>query len=370
VANGKGGAILRERFRPVYVQSMAAVTPEYASADALWEAWISGGKEMRPRLPGAGAWGRLTGAAIEAALAGAGVEGRACSLILATTKGDIERQVAWMRGADAIGAEKLDWPVPTLSQALVQMIESHGFRPPCYTVSTACSSGIVALIEAALLVQSGDAEAVLALGADVAGDFVMDGFGALKAVTATRCRPFDRGRDGLMLGSGAAACVVSGRPAEVAIVGVGIANDATHMTAPDREAGGLIRAIAAALESAGLEAGAIDAIVAHGTGTKYNDAMEATAFSKIFGGRATITGIKGLIGHTLGASGLMESVMAMRMLREQVVPAVTGLQDPEMDNLNFVVNQMRPMKLRHVLKVASGFGGMNAAIVLKLEGAG
>jgi 3-oxoacyl-[acyl-carrier-protein] synthase II len=361
------------RFKPVFIQSVSAVTPDFAGIDELWQACLSPPDGFRPGAPGAAAWSELTRAAIRDARAGQNSCAEPCSLILATTKGDIEAQVAWMRAVDGGAAPQR--PVPTLATALDHLQSQHGFRPPSFVVSTACASGLAGLIEAALLVQSGDAPAAMALGVDVAGeggggagDFVQDGFAALKALTRSTCRPFDRCRDGLMLGSAAAACVLSPRAAQTSITGAGLSNDATHLTAPDRHAGGLIRAIRSALDSAGLVPAQVDAIVAHGTGTKYNDAMEAVAFRTLFPHRPPITALKGLIGHTLGAAGLIESVVAMRMLSAQIIPPIAGLQTPDDEALNLVTDAPRPARLRHVLKVASGFGGMNAALILSAEG--
>ncbi len=288
-------------------------------------------------------------------------------LLFATTKGDIAAQTEWMRDVDAGLAS--NQPAPTLSTALQAICDANIFAGPSYVVSTACTSGLVALIESAILISDGEAHSMVALGADIAGDFVRDGFHALRAISPTTCRPFDQNRDGLMLGSAAAACILrkpSTGKSLCAITGWGISNDATHMTAPDRNAGGLIRAIQQALKMANFQPRDIDVVFAHGTGTKYNDAMELLAIAEIFlneGCSPAVTAVKGLIGHTLGAAGLIEAALAVEMLRTQTIPPITGLQSPEFSRIDLVMTA-RQSPIRQILKIASGFGGMNAALIL------
>ncbi len=256
--------------------------------------------------------------------------------------------------------------MPTVGGALAELVRGRDLVPG-YVVSTACTSGLVALIEGAMQIERGEAERVMAVGVDVAREFVRDGFAALKALSPTVCRPFDLHRNGLMLGSGAAGCLLSrAENAEVVVSGWGVSNDAVHMTAPDREAGGLIRAIRQALAMAELEPGDVDVVFAHGTGTPFNDAMEAVAIQKVFldcGCSPAVTAVKGLIGHTLGAAGLIEAVLGVEMIRRGVVLPVEHLQVPECAGIDFV-REVRQCEVRHVLKIGSGFGGMNVAVVL------
>ncbi|HEY4329589.1 MAG TPA: beta-ketoacyl synthase N-terminal-like domain-containing protein [Phycisphaerae bacterium] len=283
---------------------------------------------------------------------------------MATTKGDIDAQVAWMRGTRK--------KPPTLGAQASQWASELGIGGQSRTVSTACSSGLVALIDAAFDVLENDVKQTVVVGIDVAGDFVRDGFKSLKAISPSGlCRPFDRLRDGLMLGSMGAACLISSlhnasKPTYL-LSGWGVASDAVHLTAPDRNASGLILAIQQALAMCGLAPYDIDVILTHGTGTRYNDAMEAVAIDAIFtktGAWPAVTAVKGLIGHTLGASGVVETLLAGKILQTQMIPAITGLRDAEFPSLDLVRETRRDQSLRHVLKLASGFGGLNAAIVL------
>jgi 3-oxoacyl-[acyl-carrier-protein] synthase II len=211
-------------------------------------------------------------------------------------------------------------------------------------------------------------------GADLLCRFVVTGFNALRA-TATRARPFDRDRKGLVLGEGAAIVVVEARDRAEArgarvrarIAGAGAAGDAVHMTAPDREGGGAARAIAAALAEAGVGPGAVGFVSAHGTGTPYNDAMEAAALGQVFGARAVaVDSIKGAIGHTLGAAGAFEAVLCTRVLESGLVPPTAGLEtvDPGCAQLDLVASAARRVPVRVAVSTSSGFAGANAALVL------
>lgn len=333
--------------------------------EALWNAWVRGESTTRYSVGNSGEWRARAQACVRQVM-GSGWAPERTGLVIATTKGDIDAEVAWIRERDRGGESRLG--PPALAAGFADKV--------AWIVSTACSSGLVALIDAACCLLDGEADAMVVCGFDAAGNFVRDGFGALKAVSpAGICRPFDRDRDGLMLGGGAAACRLvrggggkrdSQESTGVALTGWGLASDAVHMTAPDRAGAGLVRAMEAALRQARLEPGDIDVILAHGTGTRYNDAMEAVAFANCFGaGNArgpAITAVKGLIGHTLGASGLIEGLLAARMIEMQSVPPIVGLREPERAGLDFV-RETRATPVRHVMKVASGFGGLNAAVI-------
>jgi 3-oxoacyl-[acyl-carrier-protein] synthase II len=344
---------------PIAIHAVAAKTP-LGNLEEVWKAWVAGGGPDRMAGPQADCWTERTGLVMHEMLA-ALQDWRAAGLILATTKGDIGTQVECMRE----GAEP-----PTLGGAAAMLGSSLG--GPVYTVSTACSSGLIALIDAAVALVDGEAKQMIALAADESTSFVHDGFRALKALSTTSCKPFDKRRDGLMLGAAAAGMVLALGDSRVRISGFGVSNDATHMTAPDAAAGGLVRAIEQALRMANLEPQQIDVLFAHGTGTKYNDAMEAVAIEQVFlrgGGKGpAVTAVKSLIGHTLGAAGLIEAALTVRMLQEQVVPGIINLAEPEVAAID-LVRETRRCPVRHVMKTASGFGGMNAAVILSAGGA-
>ena len=217
------------------------------------------------------------------------------------------------------------------------------------------------------------ADVVLAGGTDFLCRFVVAGFNCLRA-TAERARPFDVTRRGLVLGEGAAIVVVeeAGHAARrgarllARLAGVGCAADATHMTAPDREGGGATRALLAALDDAGLTPAAVDFVSAHGTGTPYNDAMEAVALARVFGaGRVPVNSIKGAIGHTLGAAGALEAVLCVETLARGVIPPTAALEtvDPVCAVLDLVHGAPRRRTVGAAVSTSSGFAGTNAALV-------
>jgi 3-oxoacyl-[acyl-carrier-protein] synthase II len=240
-------------------------------------------------------------------------------------------------------------------------------------ISAACASSTIALGQAAGWIADGQAEAVLVLGVDLVTEFVVHGFKALKALSPEPCRPFDRQRKGLSLGEGAAAMLLmsvdrvrrDSRCKLAGIAGWGAAGDATHMTAPDRRGRGLMRSVRGALAMAGLSPEAVGVVHAHGTGTVYNDAMELTVFKRIFGDSPiALYSVKGALGHTLGAAGIVEAAISIQGLAAQMVPPTTGCREPEASARAWIKHQ--PQKVAHdiTLSTNSGFGGINAAVVL------
>jgi 3-oxoacyl-(acyl-carrier-protein) synthase len=294
---------------------------------------------------------------------------------LGTTLGGMEIFEAWDL-ADAAGDEPLPphlERVPYFASA-TRVAAAIGARGPVMTTQLACASGTQAVAMAADWVRAGQADVVLAGGSDLLCRFVVAGFNSLRA-TAEVARPFDRDRRGLVLGEGAAVLVIEeeehaarrGARAAARVLGTGAAGDAVHMTAPDREGGGVVRAIRAALADAGVMPAGVDFVSAHGTGTPFNDAMEARALVQLFGERAVpVNSIKGAIGHTLGAAGAFEAVLCAEVLARGAVPPTAGLLevDPECAGLDLVRGAARPCDARVALSTSSGFAGANAALLL------
>ena len=300
-----------------------------------------------------------------------GVEPTRLGVVLGTTLGGMRIFEAWDPDGEAppAGLERVPYYAPA-----VRLARALGARGPVATTQLACASGTHAVALAAEWVRSGRADAVLAGGTDLLCRFVVSGFNALRA-TAEIARPFDRRRRGLVLGEGAAVVVVEdgeraarrGARVRARILGTGAAADAVHMTAPDREGGGAARAIAAALADADLVPGAVGFVSAHGTGTPYNDAMEAAALARVFGARAVpVNSIKGAIGHTLGAAGAFEVVVCAEALATGVVPPTAGLEalDPACAALDVVQGEARRAAVQVAVSTSSGFAGANAALVL------
>ena len=287
----------------------------------------------------------------------------------ATTKAGVDSLEKVMRGIPA--DIQTAFPQWLLSRVRRRM----SLDSPGLAVSAACASSTIALARAAREVAFGRAESVLVVCADVVSQFVYQGFSSLQALDKTACRPFDSNRSGLSLGEGAAAIhVVSEdrvRENTVSVIaeisGWGAACDAVHITAPARDGCGLIAALNQALSRGGLSAGDVGAVHAHGTGTVYNDAMEITAFKSVFGDRARpVYSVKGALGHTLGAAGGVEAALSIKSLHAGVVPPTVGLEDPEDAAAGYVSSRSSSLDRRVIVTTNSGFGGINAALVLKL----
>ena len=299
------------------------------------------------------AW--LARAAAEQAIAEAGLAAADVALVLATTRADLG-------GIDGLG-DGFGSPLRLLDT----LVAALGIGGPSLAVSSACASGLSALAMARRWLLAGQATAVLVVGADVLSTFVLRGFSALLALDPGPCRPFDRSRRGLSLGEGAGALVLGASgpsPLGVALLGAGESNDAHGITTPSPDGRGLLRACRAALATAGLTPLTIDVVHLHGTGTPYNDTMEGAAMTALFEPVPPLTACKAQIGHTLGAAGLLESLVAIEMLRTGSAPANHGLIEPDGPaNLRLLRERTELPRHRTCLKVAAGFGGIDAALV-------
>lgn len=372
----------------VRVVAAAAVTA-LGPLDRLWERLLAGESGIAPveRFPVA-AWPAKSAACIpglaappgrtlllpllERLAAALGPVPGDCRLLTATTKGGIDQLENVARDRPARRADVPLGGVPALAGAL------FGIARPGVNVSAACASSTIALARGAALVASGREDAVLVCAADLVSEFVFSGFAALQALSPFPCRPFDRTRAGLSLGEGAAALLLmsaeraraEGRAPLGDIIGWGVANDANHVTAPARDACGLIQAVRGACSRAGVRPREIAGISAHGTGTVFNDLMEITAHEAVFRGLdVPLSSVKGAIGHTLGAAGAIETALALRALEAGVLPPTVGLREPEERAARLVSNRPRKIAGDTMLVTNSGFGGINAALVVR-RGAG
>lgn len=367
----------------VWVVGTAAVAALGDNADALWTELLAGATGIRQisRFPTTSYKTNLAACVPGLSSTGPGslvtvLIDRLCRqlpplppdtlLIASTTKGGVDCLERIARG---LPATPDDIPLPSLGAALRRRL---GLTTPGFTVSAACASGSIALGRAAQIIASGAAASVLVVAFDAVSEFIFSGFSALQALSHDACMPFDRGRSGLTLGEGAAALLLvsaerarsEGREPVGELLGWAASNDAVHITAPARDSRGLIQAIRAALACAGIEPGNVGAVSAHGTGTIYNDLMELNAFRAIFGERnVPVYGVKGALGHTLGAAGAIESVIALRALAEGAVPGTVGFKDPDPAAVGMVHSGPTPLRGRHLLLTNSGFGGVNAALV-------
>lgn len=259
-----------------------------------------------------------------------------------------------------------------------------GARGPNFGVVSACATGTHALGEAAHTIRRGDADVMVAGGSEAAiTPFAYASFCSMKAMSTrnespeTACRPFDRGRDGFIMGEGAGVLVLESlehaqaRGARIycELAGYAATCDAFHITQPDPEGKGLSMAMKRALASAAVTPDQIDYINAHGTSTPYNDKFETLAIKKVFGDhaqRVPVSSTKSMTGHLLGAAGGIESVICVKTIQEQVIAPTINLGDPDPEcDLDYVPNVARAATVRTVLSNNLGFGGQNASVVFR-----
>mgnify|MGYP003756876427 CR=1 FL=1 len=258
-----------------------------------------------------------------------------------------------------------------------------GAKGICTNVVTACATGTHTIGDAYRLLQHGEADIIIAGGAEASITPVsIAGFTSLTALSTnpdplTASRPFDAHRDGFVMGEGAGIVILETlehaqhRKAKIfgEIVGYGATCDAYHMTSPAPEGEGAARAMELAIQEAGIVPEQVSYINAHGTSTSYNDAFETAAIKKVFGKYAyqlPISSTKSMTGHLLGAAGAVEAIVCIKALEEGFVPATIGYETPDPDcDLDYVPQQGRKAKLSYALSNSLGFGGHNGTLVFK-----
>ncbi len=306
-------------------------------------------------------------ASIKEALKNSGIDTRnkKTTLIISSTKGNID--LLESHAADPALKKRI-----ALHTSARMVAEYFGFVNPAIVVSTACISGITAILTGMRLIRSGRYENVVIAGADTISKFVLSGFQSFQAISAGPCRPFDQARDGINLGEGAGTLVLSssqkyatGKYAQgIKVLGGSISNDANHLSAPSRTGMELCSSITRALRDSGLSTNNIDFISAHGTATIYNDEMEAKAITLAGLQSVPVNSLKGYYGHTLGAAGLIESIVSVHSLKENLVLPTLGFEEMGVSKPLNICTGLVSASLKNCLKTASGFGGCNAALVL------
>jgi len=240
--------------------------------------------------------------------------------------------------------------------------------------STACASSISAIISAKNLLEAGLCDAVIAGGADVVSNSIMQGFSSLEAVSPEPTNPFSANRSGITLGEGAAFFIITNNnefPYDFRIMGIGESADANHMTAPSANGEGAAKAMKYALANADLNPDDIDYLNLHGTGTKLNDAMESIAVSSVFPSTLPVSSTKSLTGHTLGAAGALELAFCCLSLSEKNTEKFLpphqwdNVFDPELPRLNFVSKGAKSNRLKRCMSNSFAFGGYNASIIVE-----
>jgi 3-oxoacyl-[acyl-carrier-protein] synthase II len=260
----------------------------------------------------------------------------------------------------------------------------YGFKGPNHAVVTACATGSHAIGDAARLIALDDADVMVAGGAEATICRIgLAGFAASRALSTgyndnptAGSRPWDKGRDGFVMGEGAGIVVLEeyehakkrGAKIYAEVVGYGLSGDAHHITAPAENGDGGFRAMTAALKRAKMNIEDIDYINAHGTSTPLGDEIELGAVKRLFGDHAyklTMSSTKSAIGHLLGAAGAVEAIFSILAIRDQVAPPTLNLEDPsEGCDIDLAPKQAKPRKIRAVLSNSFGFGGTNASLIL------
>ena len=242
-----------------------------------------------------------------------------------------------------------------------------GLSGPAYTISTACSSSLRAIISGRRLIEAGLADVALVGGADSLSRVQLHGFHSLESLSAQQCHPFSQERNGINIGEGATLMLLTREPHDIALLGVGESSDAWHMSAPHPEGTGAEQAIRMALQESGLEPHDIGYINLHGTATPLNDKMEAQVIHRIFGDAVPCSSTKHLTGHTLGAAGALEVGLCWLLLsRNLPLPAQDFSEstlDPLLPVCGLLTEPAKP-KRRTALSNSFAFGGNNACLVI------
>ncbi|MEM6412799.1 MAG: beta-ketoacyl-ACP synthase II [Pseudomonadota bacterium] len=276
-------------------------------------------------------------------------------------------------------------PSALINLASGQVSIRHGLKGPNHSVVTACATGAHAIGDSARIIREGDADVMLAGGAEASiCRLGIAGFCSLKAMSTKyndeptkASRPYDEGRDGFVMGDGAGILILEeyehakarGAKVYAEVVGYGLSGDAFHITAPAEGAEGGYRAMKMALENAGMEPSDIDYLNTHGTSTPLGDEGEVRAIEKLFGSAAaslSLSATKSAIGHLLGAAGAVEAAFCALAIRDGVMPPTLNLDNPSFEtDIDLIPHQAKRAPVKAALSNSFGFGGTNAALILK-----
>lgn len=275
-------------------------------------------------------------------------------------------------------------PSSIVNLAAGQVSIRFGAAGPNSATCTACSAGCHALGDSLRIIQRGDADIMIAGGAESAiTPMAVGGFAAMKALSTRNeepqkaSRPFDLNRDGFVIGEGAGILILEelqhaqrrGAPILAEFVGYGMSGDAFHITAPPEHGAGAVQVMKATLQDANVKSNQMDYVNAHGTSTPPNDRIETRAIKQVFGEHAyrfAVSSTKSMTGHLLGAAGGLEAGITVLAIRDQVIPPTINLDDPDPEcDLDYVAHQPRPARIRYAMSNSFGFGGTNASILFQ-----
>jgi len=279
-------------------------------------------------------------------------------VIICTTKGNIDHF-----------AKRTDARLPLHRLSSFLQYQFRLSRMPM-VLSNACISGVAGIITAARLIRSGEVKHVMVLGGDLVSQFTLAGFASLKAMADGHCRPYDVQRTGINLGEAAAGLVLSSsrdifKGNCMEYLGGAVTNDANHISGPSRTGEGLFRSISRTLNEAGADAADVAFINAHGTGTSFNDEMESIALERAGLSDTPVNSLKGYIGHTLGAAGVIETLLGLEAMKQgKLLPSLNYAEHGVSRPMN-IITSPQPFPEGVFLKTASGFGGGNAAAAFR-----
>jgi len=297
--------------------------------------------------------------ALDPIIKNAGVElNSKTAFILSTTKGNVTALKDNSEGS--FNNAHLD----VLAKNIADFFQ---FQTQPIVVSNACVSGILAVSIAKRMIQSELYENIFVVAGDEVSEFVLSGFNAFQAMSDLPCKPYSKNRTGVSLGEATAAILISAeaKNAKIKVIGDSSINDANHISGPSRTGEGLFRSIQNALKEAQIEANKLDYISAHGTATPFNDEMEAIAFSRLGLQDVPVNSLKGFYGHTLGASGLLETVIAIESANQNRLFESKGFDEIGVSENIRVIEKNGEATINYFLKTASGFGGCNTAVVFE-----
>ncbi|MBP0466930.1 beta-ketoacyl-ACP synthase [Roseomonas sp. PWR1] len=307
-------------------------------------------------------------AAVEAARARHGAA-RIAVVLGTSTSGIEETERAWARRGPDGALPAYDFERTHDLHALPRYVRARlRLSGPCVSISTACTSGARAFLDAAAMIAAGLVDAAVVGGADTLCRLTLHGFGSLELLAKGPTRPCAEDRDGISIGEAAAFALLEragpGDAGGIGLLGAGASSDGHHMSSPHPDGHGAVAAMRGALDSAGLRPEAIGYVNMHGTGTRANDAMEDRAIAALFGAAVPCSSTKGWSGHTLGASGALEAAIAAICVEDGLVPGCLGVDRPDPAFASGIAVANRAARIDRVLSNSFGFGGSNCALVI------
>ena len=284
-------------------------------------------------------------------------------LIIATTKGNVDA----LSSKSKFHKDKGRVYLSTLAKQIQNFFH---FKNEAIVLSNACVSGVLSISVADRLIKSKIYDDIIIVSGDLVTDFILSGFSSFQAISEKPCKPFSKNRTGITIGEAVASVLVRSSNTDssgniIEILGSGTSNDANHISGPSRSGDGLFLCVKSALKEAKIDESEIDYISGHGTATNYNDEMESIAFNRLKMSCIPLNSLKGYYGHTLGAAGMLESIIGMESLNQNTLIASLGFDEIGVSKpLNIIIDTERK-ELNIFLKTASGFGGCNSAVIFK-----